>query len=277
MLRKQVVRRNGEGGYPMRKANAVLMITFIVLSAKGFDGLDVQESGKSLLERVEQTYNSLASYQFEGTISSQTSTVSGVINIDVPFEMAAIKPDRVRLAIKNPPMGLEFMSIASGTTTWEYWARQKQYSRKESKQTYAAKELSLRVWAVALGVKLPIFERITENLKIAEIIREESIEITGSKNCYVVEAEYDSPDFGVGGGSSHKTFWIDRDRFAVLKEISTETVKLGAMRGAETKYITTFKVVRLNEQLDNTLFIFTPPDGTSEVRRSIDRKTPKIK
>jgi outer membrane lipoprotein-sorting protein len=200
-------------GGPMRRTRmATIMITFIALAVTGFEALPGQESGKRLLERVERTYNSLDSYQFQGTISSQVSSDAGVINIDSPFVMAAIKPDKVRVEIKSPAMGLEYMSIASGTITWEYLPRQGQYTRKESKEAYVDKELSFRMWALALGVMLPSFERITAQLKRAEIVREESIEVSGSKNCYVVEAEYDSPDYGLGGGSSHKTFWIDRDR-----------------------------------------------------------------
>ncbi|MGH7807683.1 MAG: LolA family protein [Thermodesulfobacteriota bacterium] len=250
-----------------RTKMATIMITLSVLAVARFDALPGQESGKSLLEKVERTYKNLDSYQFEGTISSQIESASGEISIDASFVMAAIKPDKVRVEIKSPAMGLEYFSIASGKTTWEYLPRQGQYTRKESKEAFGEKELYFRMWALALGVMLPSFERITERLKNAEIVREESISVSGSKNCYVVEAEYDSPDYGHGGGTSHKTFWIDRDRYAVLKEITTDTMKLGALRGAETRYVTTFAVVKLNEPLDDSLFIFTPQDGAKEVKQ----------
>ena len=128
-----------------------------------------------------------------------------------------------------------------------------------------------------MGVKLPSFGGFTEHLKRAEIVREESIEVNGPRNCYVVEAEYDAPDFGFGGGTTHKTFWIDKDRFSILKEITTEPMKLGTMRGAETKYITTVEVVKLNEQLDDALFIFTPQAGTKEVKRLSGQQRAKTK
>ena len=243
------------------------MITFIVLAVQPFEALPGQESGTSLLESVERRYKSLDSYQFEGTISSQVRSAAGEINIDAPFVMAAIKPDKLRVEIKSPAMGLEYFSIASGTTTWEYLPRQGQYTRKESKEAYVDKELYFRMWALALGVMLPSFERITEGLKRAEIVREESIGVSGGKNCYVVEAEYDSPDYGLGSGRSHKTLWIDKDRYAVLKEITTNTMKSGALGSAETIYVTTFSVVKLNELLADALFIFTPPEGAKEVEQ----------
>lgn len=252
----------------MRRTRIVtVMIPLIAFAVHSFDASPQSESGKSLLERVERTYNSLDSYQFEGTISSQVRSVASEINIDTPFVMAAIKPDRLRVEIKSPAFGLDCLLIASGTTIWEYLPLQGQYTRKKSKKDYVGKELSFRMWAVALGVTLPSFERITETLKRAEIVREEWIGVSGSKNCYVVEAEYDSPDFGLGGGSSHKTFWIDKDRYSVLKEITRDTMRLGALRGAETKYVTTFTVVKLNELIDDALFIFTPSDAAKEVKQ----------
>jgi outer membrane lipoprotein-sorting protein len=246
---------------------ATTMITFIVLAVQCFESSPGQESGKSLLERVERTYKSLDSYQFEGTMSTQVSSADGKINIDAAFVMAANKPDKIRVEIKSPAMGLEYFSIASGKTTWEYLPRQGQYTRRESKDAYVDKELYFRMWALALGVMLPSFERITERLMRAEIVREESIAISGIRNCYVVEAEYDSPDYGLGSGPSHKTFWIDKDRSAVLKEISTDTMKSTALVGAETVYVTAFTVVKLNELLDDALFIFSPPSEAKEVKR----------
>jgi outer membrane lipoprotein-sorting protein len=54
-------------------------------------------------------------------------------------------------------------------------------------------------------------------------------------------------------------------------------MKLGALRGAETKYVTTFVVVKLNEVLDDALFIFTPPDGAKEVKQLVRPQKAKTK
>ena len=100
MLRRRVVVITERNDGLMRRTRiTTIVLTFIVLSAKGFEALPTQDGGRSILERVELTYKSLASYQFEGTISLQISSATGVINVDSPFVMAAIKPDRIRFEL----------------------------------------------------------------------------------------------------------------------------------------------------------------------------------
>ncbi len=104
-------------------------------------------------------------------------------------------------------MGMESISVVAGNITWEYLSPQNQYTKKEAKEVRRDNELYFRVWAVALGVRLPQFEHVTERLKEAKILREESVEVSGSsRNCYVIEAVYDSSDPRLGIESSYRTF-----------------------------------------------------------------------
>lgn len=247
---------------------ATIVIALIAFSVSGFQALPNQDAAKDLLERVAQTYKSLTTYHFEGTVTSEMRSLGAQAKIEAPFVIAAIKPDRMRVEIKSQAMGMESVSIASGRTTWEYLPQHRQYTKKESR-TYDENELYIRMWAVALGVRLPQFEHVTERLKEAKILREESVEVSGSsRHCYVIEAEYNSSGPQLGIESSYRTFWVERDRYTVLKEVATDKIKPGALGGAtESTYLTTFTIAKLNEPLPDALFIFTPPEGAKEVKQ----------
>lgn len=253
----------------MRKMkSATIIVAFILFVKGGSEALPNQDIAKDLLEKVSETYKSSSSYHFEGTVTSETKSPVVQSKIEAPFVLAAIKPDRIRVEVKSPAMGLEILSITSGRTTWEYLFPQRQFTKKESKATYAENELYSRMWAVALGVMLPQFE-YTERLVKAKILSEESVEISNtSRSCYVIEAEYDSSDSRPSGGTSHKTLWVDKERYVVLKEVATNKMTWAALGGpAEMIFVTTFNVSKLNEPLPDALFIFTPPDGAKEVKQ----------
>src|SRR5689334_1758227 len=123
----------------IRTQNTTVVMALIAFAIQPLDAFPGQDSGKSVLEKVERTYNSLDSFQFEGTISSEVRVPTGDVNASSRFLFAAIKPDKIRLEIKNSPMGLEILSITSGTTTWEYWPQKRQYTVRESKEAFVNK------------------------------------------------------------------------------------------------------------------------------------------
>jgi outer membrane lipoprotein-sorting protein len=87
-----------------------------------------------------------------------------------------------------------------------------------------------------------------------------------SINCYVVEADSTAPEFVDSATTSPRTLWIDKSRFVVLRESYTMKLKEGTLGGpTEIRHATDFKVASVNEFVADTLFVFTPPEGATQV------------
>jgi outer membrane lipoprotein-sorting protein len=131
--------------------------------------------------------------------------------------------------------------------------------------------------AVALGVLLPRYDNVMDGLKQARNLRGESLDLNGTNiDCYVIEAQYDTPEAFPGAISSAKSFWIDKKRYVVVREEYTTKIDSSAM-GAPQEHVHTniFTVVKLDELLPETLFTFTPPEGAIEVADFTSQKTKK--
>jgi peroxiredoxin len=98
----------------------------------------------------------------------------------------------------------------------------------------------------------------------ARILREEPINVGGGMiACIVVECKY--PMSGSYTEPPIYHLWIDKTRGLVLREI--RQFKASAMNGSTTttKVTYTYNVVKANEPLPESLFVFSPPPGSREV------------
>jgi outer membrane lipoprotein-sorting protein len=190
------------------------------------------------------------------------------------------------MEIKRSPMMLDWVVISNGSTTWEFIPTRNEYTKKSGGLTTITakgidgiertsdKDEYLRVMAVALGVLLPRYDNVMDGLKQARSLREESVDLNGTNiDCYVIEAQYDTPEASPGAISSAKSFWIDKKRYVVVREEYTTRLDSSAM-GAPQEHVHTniFTVIKLDELLPETLFTFTPPEGAIEVADSSSKK-----
>jgi outer membrane lipoprotein-sorting protein len=234
-----------------------------------------QDESQHILKNVSQTYKTLTSYCFEANSIVEIKTERTQMKMERPILLAAIKPDKIRMEVKSQLMDL--LVVSNGPVTWEYMPQLNQYIKRtggpttivskgvDGIESTSDKEEYLHLMAVALGVLLPRYDDILEGLKRSNLLREESLEINGaSMSCYVIEAEYDKPEAFPGAKESPKTFWIDRERFVVLRERYIVKIPSGEFGAGEQTHTLEFKAVKVNEALPETLFSFTPPEGAKE-------------
>ncbi len=194
------------------------------------------------------------------------------------------------MEIKKSPMMLDWVVISNGSTTWEFIPTRNEYTKKSGGLTTITakgidgvertsdKDEYLRVMAVALGVLLPRYDNVMDGLKQARNLRAESLDLNGTNiDCYVIEAQYDTPKAFPGAVSSAKFFWIDKKRHVVIRE--EYTTKIDSSMGAPQEHVHTnmLTVVKLDELLPKTLFTFAPPEGAIEVEDFTSQKKKKKK
>ena len=259
-----------------KKAALIISMLFLLTSTSLSQERD---EARGILKKVAETYRNLKSYYFESNIVVHVKRGQTQVTIDSPIVLAAVRPDKMRMEIKRSPMMLDWVVISNGSTTWEFIPTRNEYTKKSGGRTTITakgrdgiertidKDEYLRVMAVALGVLLPRYDNVMDGLKQARNLREESVDLNGTNiDCYVIEAQYDTPEAFPGAISSAKSFWIDKKRYVVVREEYTTKIDSSAM-GAQQEHVHTniFTIVRLDELLPETLFTFTPPEGAIEV------------
>jgi peroxiredoxin/outer membrane lipoprotein-sorting protein len=253
----------------MQKGKLGTVCGLIVLLAisMGFGSSDDQAT--ELLKRVSETYKNLKSYHFEGKEVVEGKAQGAEMKAETPVLIAAIKPDRLRTERKDLNLGMMMMMgsvvVSNGEMTWRYMPRANQYTKKALsllKQDSDTGNASPSGSSTANPVAK--YEAIANKLKSAKLLREEAVEIQGGRvDCYVVEAEYEPLP---GREERPKTFWIDKTRNIVLREVSIPPVRFGGSGSSwELRSTTAYTVAKINEPIAETLFAFVPPDGAKEV------------
>lgn len=269
-----------------KKAALTIFMLFLLTSMSRSQERD---EARGTLKKVAETYRDLKAYYFEANIVVQVKRGQTEVKIDSPIVLAAVKPDKMRMEITKSPMMLDWVLVSNGSTTWEFIPTRNEYTKKSvGLKTKSAKRIDgiertgdsdeyLRMMAVALGVLLPRYDNVLDGLKEARNLREESLDLNGVNiDCYVIEAQYDTPEAFPGARSSAKSFWIDKKRYVVVREEYTTKIESGAI-GAPHEQVHTniFSVIKLDELLPETLFIFSPPDGAIQVADFTSQKKNK--
>ncbi len=224
------------------------------------------QDAQGLLKKVSDTYKNLKSYHFEGTTTMEVKAEGMQQKMEMPMVMAAAKPGKTRLEIKNPMTGM--LRVSNGETTWMYIPRLKQFTKRTAAtvETAGGESEKTGLDAALSGSPLAQFEQLADKAKGAKMLREETTEIDGKKiDCYVVELPQELPkNLPVQMESSPKTLWIDKARYLVVKE--SFSGKMSSPMGEMQMFTTTvFNVAKINEPVSETLFTFTPPEGAKEV------------
>lgn len=263
----------------MIKAKIAIAASSIIFGMTLAASAQTEREARAILSKVSDSYRTAQSYHFEADDVIETKGEGLQMKREAHFVMAVVKPDKFRMEVKGSMMGLDIVVVSSGTTTWEYLPRQKQYTRSEGTLTTVTskgidgseitsdKDTLMRVSAVALGVAIPNYQEIMNIVKDPRLLREEAIELGGSSiDCYVVEADNAFPEFVERANTSPKTFWIDKTRYVVLRESYTMKMREGPVGGPmETKHTTSFKLVKINEPIPDSLFVFAPPEDAKQV------------
>jgi outer membrane lipoprotein-sorting protein len=207
-----------------------------------------------ILRKVGQTYKAASDYELKADVTARENGV----NLAGHMLFAFKKPDRYRMEGNLPGMGLSDSASAKaivvddGTTVWYYLPGPNQYA------SFPAIELTDEAPG-DLGDMRPAmmdhfmmwrYRGAADFAARAEFLREETVGIGGAKAlCYVVKV---SPM----EGESAYTWWIDKQRYLVLRED-----RAAGKAGSSTIYT----VIKLGEPLSGELFKFLPPSGARKL------------
>ncbi|HEY2933977.1 MAG TPA: redoxin domain-containing protein [Acidobacteriota bacterium] len=226
----------------------------------------VQPEARELLQKVSDVYKRLDHYHFEALTVVEVKSDALNQRMEMPMVLAASKPGKSRIEMKNPMFGLTLVS--DGKTTWTYVPRLGQFTKKAAAQVKAAQGAVAASPGLVNDTPLTQYAKIPERLKSARTLRQETLELGGQKiDTVVVEAEIDRPQSGPSVVEiSPSTLWIDKSRFVVLREQNSIKMKNPFGSGMmETAQTTTFSVTKIGAPLPESLFTFNPPPEAKEV------------
>lgn len=258
----------------MPRASKTAIVAWLLLTSTTIGRAGQVHGALDLLKKVRETYCSLKSFQFEGITVSESQGPGTQTRTEFPFEGAFVAPYKMRIETKNAFGGILFVS--DGRTLWTYVPTSKTYSRidyaklKASTSAEGDAETGLAnfsgFWGAA-GVPFDVVQwGIAQNVMRTNMVHEEVVELAGNRlQCYVVEAEYGPPAEDADAFPFTKTYWIDKVRLVVLREIHEGRLSPKLFgRPMSIKYTTVLKKVSLNATLPDDLFVFVPPEGVKE-------------
>lgn len=216
-------------------------------------------NAEDLLKQSGEALKKHRSYQYETEMTTDMVIGGNPVHMSLTSSLAVVDPDKMRIESKGQGGSTV---VADGEYTWIYIPALKQYTKKAA--LHGPKGLF-----EGLGIgNVPDPSQV---MRAAEIIREESIEVDGSKYpCWVVETKVDKLKLFWPEGAELTdgviTLWIDKD----LK-IDRQLTMSGKMQGGpmpapvEMKRTIMKRALKLNVNLPDSLFKFTPPEGAKEV------------
>lgn len=231
--------------------------------------------GKTLLDQSKDAFLKFRSYQYEMSMTTEMAVWNNpakmtVSTTTITTSVSAINPDRKRVETTSQPAGT--MIISDGEYTWTYIAPLNRYTKKAAIDWPQSSLASMGLGSASDLEKM---------FKGVKTVGEEALEVDGKKiNCWVVELKLDKLPFPQMQGTDLLDFvercWIGKDQKICFKITLSGTMSGGSVPAqAKLQETVTIHLVKLNVDLPESLFRFTPPGGATEVEKissSLDTK-----
>jgi thiol-disulfide isomerase/thioredoxin len=245
-------------------------VWFLLCGVAGSGFSEDLNNGLEILKKMSEVYRTLESYQFEGTLTKETTAEGFLQRREVPIFKAAVLPDKVRVESGLPKNRV--ISVSDGKDSWLYFARLQQYSRStpaEMRQIIERGPVSEAGSISALATKfVDDYGNLAEEVSGVQLLRTEILQNDGrASECYVVEFTDPVPPASLRITEVlPRTLWVEKKDFLVLKDISgsrSESPEDGVE--SESHQTLVLKRARINEPLPDELFSFVPPEGSKEL------------
>ena len=214
--------------------------------------------GKELWKQSDEALAKYRSYQCELDIGIDIVMGGNPVHVKMASSIAMVNPDKMRVETKSEMFATT--TVSDGKDTWFYVPAKMQYTRKPSSRQGLRESLNIPGNTTEASNKM---------MATARTVRQESIQIDGtSYSCWVIESTADrvvqaegSEMTGVVG-----TVWIDKD-LKILRQLAySATMRGGQVPGpVEMKWKTVVRALKLDVDLPDSLFKFTPPPGAKQV------------
>ncbi|HEY7180500.1 MAG TPA: DUF2092 domain-containing protein, partial [Blastocatellia bacterium] len=241
-------------------------ILFLYISASAQPAPDAQ----AILKKINETYRNLKSYQFEyKTVIDLRTERDGLTSTQHNESMSritAVRPDRIRVETQDSLSSVLF--IADGHTVWLYSSQMNAYTKRApgTVDIFAvAKPTDSRYESMArmVNTKLAGYARLTSEPRNLTLLPDETINIRGRQTpCYVISIVR-----GVGSNKDNTRYWIDRERYLVLRESADQTFQISPGSVTRSLRLVDFISAAINEPALDSAFSYTPPNGAIEIDR----------
>src|SRR5437588_1739971 len=165
-----------------------------------------------LLNQVAQTYKNLQAYQFVATQTTELLIRGAQRSGETHLALAAVKPDKYRLTLKDDSK--EIILVSDGETTWTYMPRQKQYTKQQAAMSGDDEEDAAEqadTLTTALRTLVLFYEGVGRLGASATLAKDERVKVGGDRiDCYVVRFQ---------SMRGQHQLWIDKERFIVLRHV----------------------------------------------------------
>ena len=227
-----------------------------------------QPSIAEILKKVSDTYQNLQSYEFVAERITETAAVGSIEpaqggRVQSNFHksstseivLAIVNPKEFRPDVKEEGGGL--LLVSDGQTKWTYLPKRKQYTEESAAGSTESDEL--RSYRALLVDR---FRGLSQYSSSAVLEKDNQLKIGGAKiACYVIKIQ-----------TQHGVFelWVDKDRYIVWK---SKHVGPAASEGISFQETVTVNLsqARVNTDIEESLFQFTPPEKAAKVT-SMDSK-----
>jgi len=237
----------------MRLAYSVL-IPLLPLYAQQFP------DASTVLAQHTHSMDRYQTYQYTTDMTMEMNVAGNPMKIPMTSTLSADRQGRMRMEMGGMAgMGGSTM-VSDGKTMWTYIPMLKQYSKTTGDSAMKEEMATANLGALADPAKLAAN---------AKVIRDESLQADGQRrDCWVVESRID--DIAVPGGAPGSiqggvyTLWIDKQNGIDWQVTMSGKMQAGPMV-TDMKMTTLKHDVKLNVNLPDSLFVFTPPADAKEV------------
>src|SRR5579884_1161777 len=217
-------------------------------------------SADAICAKVAETYRKLAMYQFAAQLQIETFVRGATQVSETYYALAAVKPQKVRLTVKNADR--ELIIASDGETTWKYLPKSRQYTKEEIASVDDRDEAQPQQGSDvdpltdAENRLVNRFTALSRYAPIAVLAREDRVKVAGEKiDCYVVQMHLPS---------ALQELWIDKERFLVLREVDTARSETNGIPIAARATLT-FKDADIANAPEAGMFTIAPPANAVEV------------
>src|SRR5580693_5886004 len=219
-----------------------------------------QPDPRELLKQSADAIKQYKSYQLESVIAVDMH--GGPINdkLEMPSSISVKRPDKLR--IESSSRAGTITIVGDGEHTWFYVSTVKKYVKRDAVESPEAVVINSGL----LPKNLP---DLNQSIKSVKLTGEETIDIGGVKTaCWVVETIFDKitlPEQNVTVRDAVQITWISKDRRLTLQSTFGAKINLpDVTEPVEMTQSTHTTRVRLDINLPDSMFVFTPPAGVLE-------------
>jgi len=231
-----------------------------------------QKSPLKILQKVENTYQELSTYEFQAVMKTNVQAPDNSRNVETPVYYAADLPGKQHLKMQTG--NYTVYVISNGNKTWTYIPQINQYTEAQQSVISTAGSSpsgnrgSAGIESMASQLKSQ-YENITSRLVESNILGEETLTINGEPHeTYVLQNRYESSVDLPNSTILPTKYWVDKKRHIILKQemnLKMESQQVGGT--VQMTQITRMDKAKLNQVADSSLFTFIPPEGAEQVKQ----------